>query len=97
MTATAKIYIDRGDAEDIRVAIEADYSPERPAPFCQNPSDPRYSDSGDPEEIEITSCTVAEDNGIYKTGDAIGLRGHAEVTKAKDAIREAANQEHDHE
>ena len=38
---------------EIEFEAEIDhYSPERPAPFCRNPSDPKYSDPGDSEECE---------------------------------------------
>lgn len=39
---------------DCEVEIEASYFPSRPAPPCSNPSSPAFSDSGDPEEVEIS-------------------------------------------
>lgn len=33
--------------------IECEYSPGRPAPFCQNHDSPAFSDPGDPEELDI--------------------------------------------
>lgn len=32
--------------------ISADYTPERPAPFCQDHDDPNFSDYGNPAEID---------------------------------------------
>lgn len=39
----------------LEMSIEVDiisYTPERPAPPCNNPDSPRFSDSGDAEECE---------------------------------------------
>jgi hypothetical protein len=40
---------------ELYIEVEADYSPERPAPPCQNHDSPRFSDPGDSEECEIKS------------------------------------------
>jgi 5,10-methenyltetrahydromethanopterin hydrogenase len=50
MMRVKKIYI------ELETEFEVDYSPERPAPHCQDHSSPRYSDPGDPEEVEITEA-----------------------------------------
>ena len=38
---------------DTDVTITAEYRASRPAPACSNPDSPAFSDSGDPEEIEV--------------------------------------------
>ena len=43
---------------DIHLAIDYRYAPERPAPYCSNPSSPAFYDTGDPEEIEVNSVQV---------------------------------------
>jgi len=40
---------------DLGVVFEFEiisYSPERSAPYCSDPSNPRYYDAGEPEEVE---------------------------------------------
>ena len=39
---------------ELEVEVDVDYTPERPAPACQNHDSPAFSDSGDDEAIEIT-------------------------------------------
>lgn len=41
---------------EIRVIVDVDYTPARPAPACQDPDSPRFSDSGDDEVMEITAA-----------------------------------------
>jgi hypothetical protein len=36
----------------VDVEVECVFTPGRPAPACQNPSSPAFSDCGDPEEID---------------------------------------------
>jgi len=48
---------------DVHVEVEG-FVPERPAPACSNPDDPRYSDSGDPAEWDkYTAYFVFTQNG----------------------------------
>lgn len=49
----------RSERYNIQLAIDYNYAPERPAPYCSNPSNPAYYDAGDPEEIEITCVQIA--------------------------------------
>ena len=37
---------------DIYCEVSADYTPERPAPFCQDHDNPKFSDDGDRAIIE---------------------------------------------
>lgn len=49
---------------DFEISVEINvlsYSTERPAPSCQNPSSPAYSDPGDPEEFEFSAFFVVLD------------------------------------
>ena len=39
--------------QEVELELELDYTPLRPAPACQDPDSPRFSDSGDAEEFEI--------------------------------------------
>jgi hypothetical protein len=39
---------------ELQVEVDVDYTPERPAPACQDHDSPRFCDSGDDEFIEIT-------------------------------------------
>ena len=41
------------NVDALELEIEADYTPERPAPPCRDHDSPRFSDSGDDEEFEI--------------------------------------------
>lgn len=43
---------------EITLAIDYSYAPERPAPYCSNPSSPAYYDPGDPEELNIVCVQV---------------------------------------
>ncbi len=40
------------DQPDVSLRIELDYTPARPAPFCDDPSSSLFSDPGDPAEID---------------------------------------------
>lgn len=40
------------------------FTPERPAPNCQDHDSPRFSDSGDDEELEFT-LLMKKENGEY--------------------------------
>lgn len=48
----------------IEIEVDADYTPGREAPACSNPSDPRFSDSGDSLEIEVLEMYIV--NGDKK-------------------------------
>ena len=47
--------------------VDVDFTPERPAPFCQNHDSPSFSDPGDPVEVdapeECPNCHEALDEG----------------------------------
>ena len=50
----------KSERYDIQLAIDYNYEPGRPAPYCSNPSNPAYYDAGDQEEIEVTCVQVAQ-------------------------------------
>lgn len=41
------------EGREIDVVVHYTFSPGRPAPPCSNPSDPRFSDPGDAEDVEV--------------------------------------------
>lgn len=43
---------------ELELEIDVDYTPSRPMPQCQDHDNPRYSDSGDDECVEITDIQV---------------------------------------
>lgn len=43
---------------EIPLDVDADYTPERPAPMVHCHDDPGFSDSGDSEECEITAAHI---------------------------------------
>lgn len=54
---------------ELELEVNADYTPERSAPACQNHDSPRFSDSGDSEELEITEMAF-----IIRSGKTILAR-----------------------
>lgn len=48
---------------ELEIEVEADYTPGRPAPMVVCHDDPRYSDPGEDESIEITGIMFIVDNG----------------------------------
>lgn len=48
--------------EEIGIEVQAHVVFDRPAPACSNPSDPRFSDPGDPGEVDIHAMNY-EDSG----------------------------------
>lgn len=56
---------------EIQVEVELDYRPSRPVPMCQNHDDPRFSDSGDFEELEVTGMTLITEDGEIKLSDKV--------------------------
>lgn len=46
----------------VEVSIEAVCAASRPAPFCQNPSSPAFSDDGDPGGIEEYTVFLTRKN-----------------------------------
>ena len=82
---------------EIEIEVECDYTAARPAPACQNHDDPRFSDSGDSAEIEIT------DMHFVFTDQHAGLQKKIKipvdimsqiVDSHIDNIMEVADQEH---
>jgi hypothetical protein len=54
----------------VKLVVRVDhYSPARPAPACDNPSDPAYSDPGDSEEIEFTMFLKSTDGTLTEATD----------------------------
>lgn len=49
------------DGEERRLQVDVKYLPGRPAPACSNPDSPAFSDSGDPDELEIVRAVIVKD------------------------------------
>jgi hypothetical protein len=47
----------------LKVEVELDYIPRRPAPACRNPSDPCFSDPGDDPELQVKAIKLLTDGG----------------------------------
>ena len=69
-------HIDGFEFPELIISVEiTDYKPERPAPFCRNPDDPRFYDDGDPEEVDYTlkGFLRFEPDNVDEYGGATGL------------------------
>jgi len=51
---------------EIEIEVDADYTAYRPAPACQDHDSPRYSDSGDDEELEVIDMYILDDDKKIK-------------------------------
>lgn len=59
---------------DLEIIVDViDYTPARPAPSCSNPSDPAYSDSGDPEEIDFVLYLEDSAGNIQVVPDSLSI------------------------
>ena len=82
---------------DLEVEVIS-YSQERPAPYCQNPDHPNYSDSGDPMEVEYNISIVktekkwSKDNKVEEHKTLIPLPDEL-YTIFEDQIIDAIQQE----
>lgn len=74
----------------LKVEVELDYIPGRPAPACSNPSDPRFSDPGDNPELEVKAIKLLTDDGEIAIPD--NIRDEIEMMYYNDFINQA-NQE----
>ena len=50
---------------DIEVFVEANVTPGRPAPPCQDHDSPAFCDSGDPIEVDIVSVKDEDGNSLW--------------------------------
>ena len=48
------------DNKEIWIEVTGRWLPPRPSPYCRDPDNPRFSDDGDPGEIEITAIDGSE-------------------------------------
>lgn len=89
MTLTLKAFeVWEGEEKDLEVEVE--YSPGRPAPRCSNPDDARFSDPGDPDELEIISAVILIPGGrILVSGEMMNS------DRFNDAVLEAARDHFD--
>lgn len=67
-TRTRRIFIDCGEFK-----VQADYTPERPAPFCNNHDSPAFSDPGDPMDLEIIEVLTPTGDDLTPIIDALGV------------------------
>ena len=62
LIGVAEVEIDNleilGFNHSVLLEVGYEFTPERPAPFCSNHDDPRFSDPGDDAEIEYTSLEL---------------------------------------
>ena len=58
---------DNGDLIRFRITH---FVPVRPAPYCSDPSNPRYSDCGDEEEIEYEPISICGTDGTIRLSPA---------------------------
>jgi len=84
------------DLPEIEVEVDVThYTPYRPAPYCSNPDSPKFSDSGDDEELEYDLSFVfrGEDKKIMKTVPfPLGLYEFIDQKKVENQIREYINE-----
>lgn len=74
---------------EVEIEIDYDYTPERPAPACQDHDSPRFSDSGDPEELEITEMHILDDDKKIKIPvDICDIICKANIEKLTDEARD---------
>lgn len=59
------------DGEESRILADVNYLPERPAPPCSNPDSPAFSDSGDPDELEIFRAVILKDGVQTPLADTV--------------------------
>ena len=63
--------------------VDVQYEPGRPAPYCQNPSSPAYSDPGDPGDLDMPevcpACTEPLDESAAWYWCETALRRHNEL------------------
>ena len=88
--------------------VEAEYSPERPAPSCQNPDSPKFGDPGGPEELELEHVWISgklSDDKIhhiilmllqYKRLDVLELLSPEAIEKIEEECREHAEDTDDY-
>ena len=50
----------------MEIEMEGSFKPARPAPRCSNPDDPRFSDDGDPAEVEIIEAHFVDGSARIK-------------------------------
>lgn len=71
----------------LKIEVELDYIPGRPAPACSNPSDPRFSDPGDDPELQVTAIKLLTDDGEIAIPE--NIRDEIELMFYDDFINQA--------